>query len=179
MHGQYLIIFNSIITTNHSIMFKQIIFNPIGFIHSPFNDIQDMPIQPSNGKGVKGTIELNKEYVEGLKDIEGFSHITLIYYLHKITEAKLLVKPFMDNELHGIFATRAPVRPNAIGISTVLLLKVENNILHIQDIDILDGTPLLDIKPFFPQFDNRNAERVGWLTNKENIYNVRSDERFE
>ena len=156
-----------------------IVFKPIGIIHSPFKEVGNMPIQPLNGKCIKGTIELFPEFTGGLKDLEGFSHVILIYFFHMITEPKLLVKPFMDDEIHGIFATRAPVRPNPIGISTVNLICINKNILEIENIDILDGTPLLDIKPFYPQFDNRNVEHSGWLTSKENNYEIKSDERFK
>jgi len=159
-------------------MFSRVELIPIGIIHTPFKETDNMPIQPFNGKNIKGSIELYPDYVDGLTDIEGFSHITLVYFFHRITETRLLVKPFMDNEFHGIFATRSPARPNAIGLSTVRLLSVENNILFIEDVDILDGTPLIDIKPFFPQFDNRELERIGWLDGKENIYQVKSDKRF-
>jgi tRNA (adenine37-N6)-methyltransferase len=159
--------------------YKTIGLKPIGVIHSPFKEIGNMPIQPLNAEKIEGSIELYLEYSDGLNDLEGFSHITLIYFFHKVTETKLLVKPFMDDEIHGIFATRSPVRPNPIGISTVRLSGIDKNILYIEDVDILDGTPLLDIKPFFPQFDNRDIERTGWLTGKENIYQVKSDNRFK
>ncbi|MBU1299453.1 MAG: tRNA (N6-threonylcarbamoyladenosine(37)-N6)-methyltransferase TrmO [Bacteroidetes bacterium] len=160
-------------------MRNKICFKPIGIIHSPFTEISGVPIQPLSAKGIKGTIELNPEFTEGLKDIEGFSHITLIYYFHLISKFSLQVVPFMDNESHGIFATRSPSRPNAIGISTVRLISVDQNILHIEEVDMIDGTPLLDIKPFYPRFDNRTTDKVGWLTGKENIYGIRSDERFK
>jgi tRNA-Thr(GGU) m(6)t(6)A37 methyltransferase TsaA len=160
-------------------MESKIQFKQIGIIHSPLITIENMPIQPLNGEAIKATVELFPDYLVGLLDLEGFSHIILIYFFHKISEPKLLVKPFMDDQIHGIFATRSPVRPNPIGISTVRLKSVENNILYIENVDILDETPLLDIKPFFPQFDNRTAERIGWLAGKENIYNIKSDNRFK
>jgi tRNA-Thr(GGU) m(6)t(6)A37 methyltransferase TsaA len=111
--------------------------------------------------------------------LEGFSHIILVYHFHRIKNINLLVKPFMDDLIHGIFATRSPARPNTIGISTVHLININENILNIEDIDILDGTPLFDIKPFYPQFDNRNVENTGWLKGKENNFDVKSDERFK
>ena len=137
-------------------------FTPIGVLHSPFSKIENMPIQPLNGENIKGYVEIFPEYTVGLQDLDGFSHITLIYYFHKISDVRLMVKPFMDNEFHGVFATRSPARPNKIGISTVRLLGIENNTLQIENVDFLNGTPLLDIKPFYPAFDNRIAERVGW-----------------
>lgn len=119
-----------------------ICYTPIGAIHTPFQEMKGMPIQAIAGQGVQGTIILNYAYVEGLRDIEGFSHLILLYHLHQMTEAKLVVTPFLDTQPRGIFATRGPKRPNAIGLSTVRLLCVEQNILHIQDVDMLDGTPL-------------------------------------
>ena len=160
---------------------KQIIINPIGIIHTPFNNINGMPIQPLAAEGIKGYIALYPEYLEGLKDLEGFSHITLLYYFHKIKGYKLTVKPFMDTETHGIFATKSPKRPNAIGFSTVKLLKIENNIIHIEMVDMLNETPLIDIKPFFSRFDNRTNTKSGWLDKQENlcIEQLRSDTRFK
>jgi len=141
----------------------QIVYKPIGIIHTPFKQPKGTPIQPISAKGVKGYVEVFPEYAKGLKDIEGFSHIFLIYHFHLVKGSSLVVKPYMDKELRGIFATRAPCRPNPIGISVVRLIKVEGNILHVQDVDIVDGTPLLDIKPYVPAFDIREVERIGWL----------------
>lgn len=161
--------------------YKQIIINPIGIIHTPFNDIKGMPIQPLAAKGVKGYIELFPKYIEGLTDLTEFSYITLLYHLHKINDYDLMVKPFMDNKEHGIFATKSPKRPNAIGLSTVKLLGIENNVIHIEMVDMLNGTPLIDIKPFFSKFDNRTNTKSGWLDNQGNIpiSELRSDERFK
>lgn len=160
---------------------KPITIKPIGIIHTPFNVIKDMPIQPLAAEGVKGYIELFPEYLEGLTDLEGFSHITLLYHLHEIHGYDLMVKPFMDNKKHGIFATKSPKRPNAIGLSTVKLLEIEKNVIHIEMLDMLNGTPLIDIKPFFSKFDNRTNTKSGWLDNQKNIYisELRSDERFK
>ncbi|MBK5208015.1 MAG: tRNA (N6-threonylcarbamoyladenosine(37)-N6)-methyltransferase TrmO [Flavobacteriaceae bacterium] len=160
---------------------KQININPIGIIHTPFNDIKGMPIQPLAAKGVKGYIELFPEYTEGLTDLAEFSYITLLYHLHKINGYNLMVKPFMDNKEHGIFATKSPKRPNAIGLSTVKLLGIENNVIHIEMVDMLNGTPLIDIKPFFSKFDNRTNTKSGWLDNQGiiTIKELRSDERFK
>jgi tRNA-Thr(GGU) m(6)t(6)A37 methyltransferase TsaA len=158
---------------------KEIRYKPIGIIHSPFKDITGMPIQPTGAKGIKGTIEIEPEYIAGLKDVEGFSHIFLLYHLHLSEGYSLEVKPFMDDDLHGVFATRAPRRPNSIGISVVRLVRIESHILHIEDVDVVDGTPLLDIKPYVPEFDVRKVERTGWLSQKaDKVDRVTADERF-
>lgn len=134
----------------------------LGIINTPWDTIENMPIQPLGANGAIGTIEVFEEYAKGLKDIEGFSHLILLYKLHEFADYKLNVTPFMDKAERGIFATRSPKRPNAIGISTVELIKVENNILHIAGVDMLNGSPLLDIKPFFEKFDNRFDTKQGW-----------------
>ncbi|MDI6790209.1 MAG: tRNA (N6-threonylcarbamoyladenosine(37)-N6)-methyltransferase TrmO [Thermodesulfobacteriota bacterium] len=158
---------------------KKIILRPIGIIRSPFKDIKGMPIQPTAARGITGTIEIEPEYVDGLRDIEGFSHIILIYHFHLSEGYSLQVKPFMDDHLHGVFATRAPRRPNPIGISVVRLVKVEGRTLQVEDVDVVDGTPLLDIKPYVPEFDKQKAGRIGWLSGKTNkIHKVKADERF-
>lgn len=160
---------------------KQITLNPIGVIHTPHKDTNNMPIQPIAAEGIKGHIELLPEYSQGLTDLEGFSHITLIYFFHKIKGYKLMVKPFMDTVEHGIFACKAPKRPNAIGTSTVKLLRIENNIIYVEQVDMLDGTPLIDIKPFFPKYDNRLNAKAGWLETKKGVppEQLRSDNRFK
>ncbi len=161
------------------ISMKEIRYKPIGVIHSPFKDIQGMPIQPAGARGIVGTIELEKEHCDGLKDIEGFSHIILVYHFHLSRGYSLEVKPFMDNDLHGVFATRAPGRPNPIGISVVKLMRVQDCTLHIEGVDIVDGTPLLDIKPYVPEFDVVKVERIGWLSGKaEKAHKVKADNRF-
>ena len=157
----------------------EIKYKPIGVVHSPFKEPKGVPIQPSSGKGVKGTVEIFPEYVKGLQDVDGFSHIVLIYHFHLSKKSSLIAKPFMDDKTHGIFAIRGPSRPNPIGISTVRLLRVEENILYIENLDIVDGTPLLDIKPYVPEFDNRESVRTGWLA--ENIHKLptsKDDGRF-
>jgi len=139
-----------------------------------------MPIQPSGALGIKGTVELFIEYSAGLKDIDGFSHIILVYHFHLSRGYALEARPFMEDETHGIFAVRAPARPNPIGISVVRLVRIEDNILHIEDVDIVDGTPLLDIKPYVPDFDWRQAERTGWLSDKsQRVRKHKSDIRFK
>ena len=142
---------------------NEIRYKPIGIIYSPFKEPKGTPIQPPGARGTNGTVEIFPAYAEGLKDIEGFSHIFLLYHFHLSKESTLVVKPYMDSETHGVFAMRGPSRPNPIGISVVRLVKVEGNMLHIQDVDIVDGTPLLDIKPYVPEFDTREVERIGWL----------------
>ncbi len=157
----------------------EIKYQPIGVIHSPFKEPKGTPIQPAGAKGINGTVEVFPEYAEGLKDIEGFSHIILIYHFHLSKGTSLRVKPYMDNEARGIFAMRGPSRPNPIGISIVRLARIEENILHIQDVDIVDGTPLLDIKPYVPEFDVREAEKTGWLErNVHKLSTSKDDGRF-
>jgi tRNA-Thr(GGU) m(6)t(6)A37 methyltransferase TsaA len=154
-------------------------YKPIGIIHSPFKEPKGTPIQPAGAKGIDGTAEIFPEYAEGLKDIEGFSHIILLYHFHLSKGAALIAKPYMDSEAHGVFAMRGPSRPNPIGISVVQLVKVEGNTLHIQDVDIVDGTPLLDIKPYVPEFDIREVERIGWLEKRVHKLSAsRDDGRF-
>jgi len=119
--------------------------NPIGIIHTPFTNLEGMPIQPAGASGVKGTVEVYEQYRPGLKDLDGFSHIILIYYFHGSSGFQLQVVPFLDSQPRGLFATRAPRRPNQIGISVVQLDRIENGILYIQNVDILNNTPLLDI----------------------------------
>ena len=158
---------------------EEIKYKPIGIIRTPFKQPKGTPIQPKAGKDVEGKIEIFSEYEAGLKDLEGFSHIILLYHFHLVKESKLLVKPYMDDETHGIFATRAPARPNPIGISVVRLIKIEKNILYIKDVDIVDGTPLLDIKPYVGEFDIREIERYGWLEkNVHKLESSRDDGRF-
>ena len=154
-------------------------YEPIGIIHSQFKESRGTPIQPTSARGSKGTVEVFPEYIEGLQDIETFSHIMLIYHFHLSTKSRLKVKPFMDDKLHGVFATRAPSRPNHIGISIVRLLKVKGHILYVSDVDILDGTPLLDIKPYVSEFDSRLEEKKGWLTkNIHKLLTSKDDGRF-
>ena len=145
---------------------NEIKFKPIGIIHSPFKEPKGTPIQPKGAQGIEGTVEVLPEYVEGLKDLEGFSHIALVYHFHLTKGYSLKLKPYLDDKEHGVFATRAPSRPNPIGVSIVRLVQIKANVLHIRDIDIVDGTPLLDIKPYVPDFDASEVERIGWLENK-------------
>lgn len=157
----------------------KIVYSPIGRIISPFKEAKGTPIQPTADDTARGKIELFPEYVGGIKDLDGFSHLILLYHFHKAGEASLIVKPFLENEEHGIFAVRAPSRPNPIGLSIVRLLKIEENILHFADLDILDGTPLLDIKPYVPEFDRRDNVKIGWLgKNVAKLSNTKNDGRF-
>ena len=155
-------------------------YQPIGTIHSPFEGIEKVPIQPAAAEGIRGTVEVFAEFAAGLQDVHGFSHIILLYHFHRVKQARLTVVPFLDDEPRGVFATRAPSRPNPIGLSVVRLLSIEGNVLHIENVDILDATPLLDIKPYVPAFDHHEEERTGWLEMaRENVKEKRSDDRFK
>jgi tRNA-Thr(GGU) m(6)t(6)A37 methyltransferase TsaA len=157
----------------------EITFYPIGVVHSPFKELSDMPIQPVGDHSESGVVEIFDEFTEGLKDIDGFSHIMLIYYFHRVEKRVLTVIPFLDKEQRGIFATRAPVRPNPIGLSVVRLVERAGSKLKVDDLDILDGTPLLDIKPYIPEFDHRPDAAIGWLEDaRGRVAQQRSDERF-
>ncbi len=151
----------------------------IGTIHTPFAEREGTPIQPAGGQGVEGTIELFEEYRDGLKDLDGFSHIVLLYLFDRSKGFDLQVVPFMDVIKRGLFATRAPRRPNPVGLSVVQLDRVENGILHIRNVDMLDGTPLLDIKPYVPEFDSPENIRTGWLEDlRKTVTDRLADNRF-
>jgi len=153
---------------------------PIGMIHSPHKSIENMPIQPKGAVGIEGSAIIYEEYADGLQDLDGFTHIYLIYYFHEASRTELLVKPFMDKQTRGVFATRSPLRPNHIGISIVRLKSINKNTLIISDVDILDNTPLLDIKPYVDRFDKVGESKSGWLTASESeICEKRSDCRFK
>jgi tRNA-Thr(GGU) m(6)t(6)A37 methyltransferase TsaA len=157
----------------------EICYNPIGVIRTPFHSPEGIPIQPAAAQGIVGRVEMDPGLVDGLKDLEGFSHVILIYHFHEAKAATLRAKPYMDSAERGVFATRCPARPNAIGISVVRLLGIEGNVLYVENVDIVDGTPLLDIKPYVPQFDGADDVRIGWL--KDNIRKLghtRDDGRF-
>jgi len=139
----------------------EILMHPIGIIHSPFTDKSQTPIQASRSQA-KGVVEVYPEYAEGLQDLEGFSHIFLLYAFHESSGYSLLVKPFLDDHLRGLFATRYPARPNPIGLSVVRLTTRQGNTLEIEGVDMLDGTPLLDIKPYVTDFDVRTDTCSGW-----------------
>jgi len=144
-------------------MEKEIKIKPIGVIHTPYKEPKGMPIQGTFEKGVTGSAELFPTYRQGLKDIDGFSHVILIYFFDRATEEKLVGKPFLEDESHGIFAIRSPMRPNHIGFSIVRLEKIEDNGIIFSEVDMLDNTPLLDIKPYVSQFDSRKNVKNGWL----------------
>ncbi len=160
-------------------MLTEIIVRPIGTVHSPFKEPPGTPIQPGAAAGVQGMVEVFPEYAEGLRDLEGFSHIILLYYFHLAPGFSLLVQPFLDDQKRGLFATRAPARPNPIGISTVRLERVDGTRLYLREVDIVDGTPLLDIKPYVDRFDRRDGATSGWVTeNLDRLAGAKDDGRF-
>ncbi len=144
-------------------MEKEIRLKSIGIIHTPYKEPKGIPIQGKFEKDITGRAEIFPEYQEGLKDIEGFSHIVLIYYFNRSKDEKLISRPFLEDEPHGIFAIRSPHRPNHIGFSIVKIRKVKGNVVTFSEVDILDGTPLLDIKPYVSHFDSRENVKNGWL----------------
>jgi len=149
---------------------------PIGVIRSPFTRPAGTPIQPAKARGAQGTVEIDAPYAEGLRDLDGFDRIWLLYWFHKAPPAQMTVRPFVDTRPRGLFATRAPCRPNPIGISCVRLLGVRGCTLDVADLDVLDGTPLLDIKPYAPEFDCFDVSRIGWLSGR--IDRDVADDRF-
>ena len=154
---------------------------PIGVVHSPFREPTGTPIQSAAASaiGVEAQVEIFPSFREGLRDLEGFSHLILLYHMHRIQPAGLLVKPFLGNKSRGVFATRSPGRPNPIGFSVVRLLSVEDGELRITDVDILDQTPVLDIKPYVGEFDIRPVERIGWFAdNLCKLDKTKDDGRF-
>jgi tRNA-Thr(GGU) m(6)t(6)A37 methyltransferase TsaA len=156
-----------------------ITFQAIGLIHSPFKDLEGMPIQSASKASGPGKVEIFHEYQDGLKDLDGFSHIILLYHMHAIREQSLTVTPFLDSSPRGIFATRAPTRPNPIGLSIVKLIRIEDCVLYVDGLDVLDGTPLLDLKPYIPEFDHRPNASIGWLENaRGEVTGKTSDDRF-
>lgn len=157
---------------------QQVSYAPIGIIRTPWTEIAGMPLQAVAAEGVAGSIDVDPEYAAGLRDIGGFSHLILLYHLHRIVGFALEVQPYLDTAQHGIFATRSPKRPNPIGLSVVRLVRVDGRTLHIEDVDMLDGTPLLDVKPYVPRFDQRPGERIGWYATARDVQATRADERF-
>jgi tRNA-Thr(GGU) m(6)t(6)A37 methyltransferase TsaA len=154
-------------------------YHAIGVIHSPFVDLKGMPIQPTGKASAPGVVEVFPEFVEGLRDLDGFSHVILLYHMHEVRTVSLTVTPFLGDQTRGVFATRAPTRPNPIGLSVVELTRVEQGQLHLANVDILDGTPLLDVKPYVPEFDQPRHVRTGWLgAARRKVRSVRSDDRF-
>ena len=152
----------------------------IGVIHSPFQRASGTPLQPFCAEGVEGWVEVFEPFVEGLRDVAGFERVWLLFWCHRANEAKLTVIPYRDTAAHGLFATRAPSRPNPIGMSAVRVLAVSGGILRIAEVDILDGTPLLDIKPYVSQYDSYPDRRCGWLDERPaRLQTVTADDRFE
>jgi len=150
---------------------------PIGRIHSPFRETTGTPIQSAMAQGAEGSVDVFPEFLPALRDLEGFERIWLLYWFDRATAVQLVVKPFLDDCEHGVFATRSPCRPNPLGLSCVRLLGVDGPRLRISDLDILDQTPLLDIKPYVPAFDCFAVHCVGWLQNKGGEC-VLADDRF-
>jgi tRNA-Thr(GGU) m(6)t(6)A37 methyltransferase TsaA len=156
-----------------------IVLQPIGVIRSPFKKLEDMPIQPAASHAAEGALELLPRYQGGLQDLDGFSHIYVIYHFHKTAAWKERVIPFLDDQERGIFATRAPARPNPIGLSVMEILEIRGCRIRVRNVDALDGTPLLDIKPYVPQFDHAAGARIGWLSESiSRLENATSDGRF-
>ncbi|MFV0436617.1 MAG: tRNA (N6-threonylcarbamoyladenosine(37)-N6)-methyltransferase TrmO [Desulfopila sp.] len=154
-------------------------YRPIGYFHSPFDNVEGMPIQPVGGKSVEATIEILPEFRDGLQDLDGFSHLIVLSHLHRINGFNLIVKPFLDVDDHGIFATRSPKRPNPIGFSVMQLMTVTESSVTVSGVDILNGTPVLDIKPYVADFDIWQADRFGWFEGKsKNADHHLSDDRF-
>ena len=157
---------------------EEYILKPVGVLHTPFNSRQDMPIQGRLFPETRGEAEINPKYAKALDDLEGFSHIILLYWFHKSGGYRLKVKPFLDDVERGLFSTRAPARPNQIGFCAVKLLGREDNILKISGVDMLDGTPLLDVKPYVSKIDSIENAKDGWMRGMMEGRRV-SDSRFK
>lgn len=155
-----------------------ILIRPIGVVRSTFVNPGGIPIQAA-GSEVRGTIEIYPEFIDGARDLDGFDHLIVVYHFHLATKESLRVTPFLDAEPRGVFATRAPTRPNRIGLSVVQLLKLTGNILDIANLDMISGTPVIDIKPYVPAFDTRPPGRIGWFAGKlDRIASARADDRM-
>ncbi|MFW6385221.1 MAG: tRNA (N6-threonylcarbamoyladenosine(37)-N6)-methyltransferase TrmO [Halodesulfurarchaeum sp.] len=159
-------------------MSEEICYSPIGTIHSPFDDEEGMPIQGGFSEA-SGRIEIDEEYADGLADLDGFSHVIVLYHFHRSEGYELRPRPYMDDSRRGVFATRAPRRPNSIGLSVVELDGISETTVSVEGIDVLDGTPVLDLKPFVPEFNGVDEARIGWLEETiENEKRRRADDRF-
>ncbi len=159
---------------------SDIVYQPIGVVRSPFTTAEGMPLQPPAAADVHGTIEIDLLFADGLRDLEGFSHLFLITHLHRARPEGLIVTPFLDDTPRGVFATRSPRHPSPIGLSVVQLERVECTTLHVTGLDLLDGTPVLDLKPYVTAFDSIQAQRIGWFTGKTDyIHHIRADDRFD
>ena len=153
--------------------------DPIGIISTPYTSLEQMPIQPQGAKETIATIEIDNAFTQGLNDLEGFSHIYLIYHFHQAIRTELEVIPFMDTQKRGVFSTRSPLRPSHIGLSVTELVSINDNIITIKGIDVLDGTPLIDIKPYIPQFEDVSDVKTGWMKKEvSDVKKMRSDRRF-
>jgi tRNA (adenine37-N6)-methyltransferase len=160
-------------------MMDKIIYSPIGLIHSPYKTLENIPVQNSGSKNMMAEIEIFPQFIDGLKDIDGFSHLILLYHFHQVHHFQLLVKPFLDDEEHGIFATRAPIRPNPVGLTVVKLLEIRDSGFIFEGPDMIDKTPLIDIKPFIHMVDEVRQVKSGWLENKIHLFETKkSDNRF-
>jgi tRNA-Thr(GGU) m(6)t(6)A37 methyltransferase TsaA len=157
---------------------KGFLLSPIGLIHTPFRQAMGTPIQSAAAGGSEGFVELYPEFTAGLRDVADFERLWLIYLLDRAAAPQLIVRPYLDTQERGIFATRSPARPNHIGLSAVRLLGVEGNRLRVAGVDMLDGTPLLDIKPYVPSFDCFAGSRAGWYQGK-SAEGAVADDRFE
>jgi tRNA-Thr(GGU) m(6)t(6)A37 methyltransferase TsaA len=159
-------------------MSNELKIQPIGVIETPFREVAGTPIQPSRANGARGRVRIDRRFQSGLKDLAGFERIWLIYGFHKTPGSNLLVTPFLDRQQRGVFATRAPSRPSPIGISVVRLLAVREGVLDVADVDIIDGSPLLDIKPYVPEFDCYPDSKAGWF-DESNSKRRLTDARFD
>jgi tRNA-Thr(GGU) m(6)t(6)A37 methyltransferase TsaA len=154
-------------------------YRPIGIIHTPFREPAGTPVQTTSFVGSAGHVEIDPAFSAGLRDLDGFSHLILLYHLHRVGVMRLTVTPFLDDREHGVFATRSPARPNPIGLSVVRLVGIEGTRLDIEDVDMIDGTPLLDLKPYVPAFDAREDVRVGWYADRlDHLDGATADDRF-
>lgn len=161
-----------------TVYYRAIKLEAIGVIHTPFRDLDSVPVTNIGGKDIRGQIIMQSKYSAGLRDLEGFSHLILLYNFHMSKGYTLTTKPFMEDQERGLFATRSPKRPNPIGLTVVRLESIEGrNILNILDVDMIDGTPLLDIKPYIPKLDARDTDKIGWLSSRaEKVYGMRTGE---
>jgi len=142
---------------------KQIVMHPIGIIHSPYKEIKDIPIQGVFDDKVEAWLELEEAYTKGLRDLDGFSHAIIVYYFHRSHREEIEGSPYLEQDKHGIFAIRSPHRPNHIGLSIIKIKSVKTNKVYFTEVDVLDGTPLFDIKPYVKYFDSRDNATSGWL----------------
>jgi tRNA-Thr(GGU) m(6)t(6)A37 methyltransferase TsaA len=155
------------------------VLHPIGVVRSPYRTLAGMPLQPGID-ATESAIEIETAYAEGLRDLDGFSHVWVLSLLHRSRAADLLVVPFLDTSPHGVFATRSPRRPNPIGLSVVRLLAIVGGVVRVEGLDLLDGTPVLDLKPYVPRFDSRAAERIGWFEGRDvTVGWRRTDDRYD